>query len=238
MLLFTPEDPFSSLAARALVATFLFCALGAGSALGQSPRPRAEAVPVGQFVRELEGSYHQVRSLQAHFVQIYHWGARTRRESGTVLLARGGRMRWDYRTPEPKLFLTDGKRATLYVPDEKQATVSSLKGSEDYRVPFRLLLSRLDLKKFFAKIEDAPGTPPAAPGDRVLRAFPKHGDRTGIHEVLMEMTPGFDVHRLVIVYSDHSRMEFTFSDIRRNVPWTPGRFRFQPPPGTQVIEQH
>jgi outer membrane lipoprotein carrier protein len=239
MRLSIPEFPSSRLFRRrpCFLAALLAGALGAGIAARARAALNPQA-PAAQFVRELEESYHQVRSLKAQFTQTYHWGARTRTESGSVMFARGGRMRWDYRRPESKLFISNGKQVTLYVPAEKQATVSALKGSEDYRVPFRLLLSRLDLKKFFDKIEDAPQALPAADGDRVLRATPKHGDRSGIHQVLMQITPAFDIRRLVIVYSDHTRMEFTFQNIQRNVPWTPARFEFQPPQGTEVIVQH
>ena len=52
-----------------------------------------DAVPVKQYVRELESSYKGVRSLRAEFSQSYRWGSRTRTETGTVYFARGGRMR-------------------------------------------------------------------------------------------------------------------------------------------------
>lgn len=230
--------PASRLRICACLLAVMLVSAGAGTPAVAQGQPSSRKVPVEQFVRELEASYRHVSSLKAQFTQTYHWGARTRTESGIVMFARGGRMRWDYRRPEAKLFISNGKQVTLYVPAEKQATVSSLKRSEDYRVPFRLLLSRLDLKKFFSKIEDAPEALAAAPGDRVLRATPKHGDRTGIHRVVMEITPAFDIRRLLIVYSDRTRMEFTFGDIRRNASWTAAEFEFHPPPGTEVIEQH
>lgn len=230
-----PPRPFGR-ARKCFLAVLLACAVGAGCAAGALALSDAEA-PVAQFVRELEESYHDVRSLKAEFSQTYQWGNRARAESGTVYFARGGRMRWDYRQPDAKLFVSNGKQVFLYIPAEKQATVSSVKASEDYRVPFRLLLSRLDLGKVFAKIEDAPGALPAQDDDRVLRATPKHGDRSGVHQVLMEISPQFDIRRLTVVYTDNSRMEFTFDHIQRNVPSKPELFEFHPPPGTEVIEE-
>ena len=61
------------------------------------------------YIGEVESSYRGVRSWKADFVEVYRAGDRERRESGTVVLARGGKMRWDYRHPESKLFLADGK---------------------------------------------------------------------------------------------------------------------------------
>jgi outer membrane lipoprotein-sorting protein len=104
-------------------------------------------------------------------------------------------------------------------------------------VPFRLLLSRLNLRKVFSKIEFADEALAAQPGNRILRAFPRRGQDEMYSEVLMEVTGAFDIRRLVVFYADRSRMEFTFARIERNAAFSPALFRFVPPPGTEVIEQ-
>jgi len=203
---------------------------------GQAAQPEA-APSLEPYVRALEASYRGVRALRAEFTQTYQWGGKTRVESGTVYFARGGLMRWDYREPKRKLFLASGKHLILYVPEEKQLTRSPLKSSEDIRVPFRLLLSRLNLRKVFAKIEFANEGLEAQPGNRVLRAFPKRSADDMYSEVLMEVTGTFDIRHLVVFYADGSRMDFTFDHIERNATLSPALFRFVPPPGTEVIEQ-
>ena len=216
---------------RALLGVLLGFAV-AGQAAGPEAAPSLEP-----YVRALEASYRGVRALRAEFTQTYQWGGRTRVESGTVYFARGGLMRWDYREPKPKLFLASGKHLILYVPEEKQLTRSPLKSSEDIRVPFRLLLSRLNLRKVFAKIEFADQALKAQPGNRILRAFPKRGADDMYSQVLMEVTAAFDIRHLVVFYADGSRMDFTFEHIERNAALSPALFRFVPPPGTEVIEQ-
>ncbi len=193
--------------------------------------------PVDQYVRALESSYRGIRTLRAEFTQTYVWGSRKRVESGTVYFAKGGRMRWDYRNPIEKLFVSDGKKIFFYVPEDKQATRATVKSSEDFRVPFRLLLSRLDLRKIFARIEFADESLDAAPGNRVLQAFPKRRLEEAYDRVLFEVTPAADIHRLVIFYPDRSSMQFEFTRIERNVALSPSFFRFTPPPGTEVIDQ-
>jgi outer membrane lipoprotein carrier protein len=205
--------------------------------LTRGARVSADAPDVKEFVHQLESSYKGVHTLKADFTQIYQWGERTRQESGTVYFAHGGRMRWDYDSPEKKLFISNGKDVLLYVPEQKQMTRTTVKASEDVRVPFRLLLSRVDLGKVFEHIEFADDALQAQPGDRVLRAIPKHGDESGIHEVLLEVTPDFDIRTLVVFYVDHGKMTFRFQDMKRNARTTPELFEFQPPPGTQIIEQ-
>lgn len=190
-----------------------------------------------QYVRALESSYRGVQTLRAEFTQTHVWGSRTRVESGTVYFARGGLMRWDYREPSPKLFLATAKQLMLYIPAENQLTRSPVKSSEDVRVPFRLLLSRLNLRKVFSKIEFADDALKPQPGCRVLRGIPKRGQDEAYSEVLMEVAPTFDIRRLVVVYADRSRMEFVFDRIERNAVLNPSLFRFVPPPGAEIIEK-
>ncbi len=202
----------------------------------QGPKS-AVSVSLEDYVRAFESSYRSVRSLRADFTQTYEMGGRTRSESGTVTFARGGLMRWDYGQPQQKLFLSDGKHLLLYVPEEKQLTRSPVKSSEDIRVPFRLLLSRLNLRRVFAKIEFADAALQHDPDDRVLRAFPKKGFEEDYQQVLMELTPGFDIRRLVVIYPDGTSMKFSFDRIVRNTQVSHTLFRFTPPPGTEVIDQ-
>lgn len=193
--------------------------------------------PLDAYVRQFENSYHDVRTLRAAFTQEYTAWNRTRVESGEVYLERGGKMRWDYQTPERKLFVSDGKDLLLYVPSEKQLTRSPLKSSDDVRVPLELLVSRLRVRRAFSKIEFDPAAVPSEPGNRVLRAYPKKGFEQEYRDVLVELTPGFDVRRLVVTYPDDTVMKFTFDRISRNVTLAPSLFEFAPPAGTEVIAQ-
>jgi hypothetical protein len=125
----------------------------------------------------------------------------------------------------------------LYIPAEKQLTRSPLKASDDLRIPFRLLLSRLELRRVFSRLEFAPEALAHQPADRVLRAYPKKGFEEDYHQVLIVVSPQFDIRRLVIILPDQSTMEFSFDHIGRNVPLTHSLFRFTPPPGTEIIDQ-
>jgi outer membrane lipoprotein carrier protein len=196
------------------------------------------AESIDEYVHQFESSYQAVHSIHAGFTQTYVSGGRTRVESGVVYFARGGSMRWDYQRPQRKLFLSNGKTLTLYIPEEKQLTRSPLKESDDIRVPFRLLLSRLNLSRVFSRIEFAPDALEHQPADRVLRAYPKKGLEGEYHEVLMVVSPQFDIRRLDVILPDQSTMDFSFDHIVRNTPVSPSLFRFTPPPGTEVIDQH
>ncbi len=222
---------------RILTALTVLSVLALGSQASQSDggddgRPR-----IDEYVRALESSYRGTRTLRAKFTQTHTWGNRTRSESGQVVFARGGLMRWDYEDPSPKLFLATAKNLILYVPAENQVTRSKIKSSEDVRVPFRLLLSRLNLRRVFSEIDFADGVIDVLPENRLLRAIPKKAEEAGYREVLMEITPAYDIRRLVITYADRSRMEFEFDQIQRNIALNPSVFRFIPPADAEIIDR-
>lgn len=216
----------------------LFTILLSLSAMGAKFTLAAPSEPaIDDYVRSLELSYRGVKTLRAEFTQTRKWGNRTRSESGTVMLGRGGLMRWDYREPSSKLFVATRKDLFLYVPADHQVTRSRVKASDDIRVPFRLLLTRLNLRKVFADISFAEGALDSRPGNRVLRAIPRKAEEVGYNEVLMEISPEFDIRSMVITYADRSRMEFVFEDIKRNSALSPSLFDFTPPPGVEIIDQ-
>ena len=45
-------------------------------------------------------------------------------ERGVVSIKRPGRMRWEYKDPEAKLFISDGRTFYFYVPADRQVGVS------------------------------------------------------------------------------------------------------------------
>jgi outer membrane lipoprotein-sorting protein len=144
-------------------------------------------------------------------------------------------MRWVYHNPETKIFLTKGKNVLLYLPAEKQLRISSLQELENAPVPLDLLLSHVQLGRFFSRIEFAPQALEAARGDRVIRCLPKPKYNQVLRSCLIELTPAFDIQKLVIFNPDNSTMQFAFSHIERNLLLAPSLFSLTPPPGTEVI---
>jgi outer membrane lipoprotein carrier protein len=211
------------------------CALVVPPKLLAAP-PGAANLPLDEFITKVQSSYHEVQAIRADFTQTYDAGGANRVETGTVVFARGGRMRWDYREPEKKVFLSNKKEVLLYLPEQGQLNRSSVKQSEDYRVPFRLLLSRFDLRKVFSRFEDANNQFQHPPEDRVIIAYPKNADKLGYRHVVMEFDPQMDIRRLVIVYTNNTVMKFNFTHIDRNPTLASELFELTPPPGTKIID--
>lgn len=199
-------------------------------------RVALQASDLDTLISALQTKYDRMTSLAADFTQVYNArGERTRRESGTLLLKKPGRMRWDYTTPERKQFISDGKWLYEYLEAEKMATRSAVRESDDLRAPFAFLLGRGKLRRDFQRIEFASETPTKA-GNRVLRLIPKRTQ--DFRELLIEVDPSsLQLARLVLIDRNSARSDFLFSNVRENAPANEAQFAFKAPAGVQVVQQ-
>ena len=195
---------------------------------------------VHSIAAAVDEHYNHLRTLQAEFTEVYRGSGMERTESGTLWLAKGGlkkpgKMRWEYRSPREKLFVSDGKDAWFYVPGDRQARRTEARKLEDIRSPLAFLLGKSKLEKELQGLSLAPDVVPLVPGDVVLRGVPTAlADR--ISEILVEVTPERRIARIVIDEADGSATEYRFSNQRENQTIPDGRFKFQPPPGTETVE--
>ena len=183
----------------------------------------------------LDKHYNHIDTLQVNFNETYRGAGVNRGEAGTLLLKKPGKMRWDYRQPRPKLFLSDGRTAWFYVPGEQQVRKAPVKALDDLRSPLRYLLGKTRLEKEFNGLSLAPDVKPSEAGNVVLRGVPRSmGDR--INQVLLEITPDSRLRRIVIEEADGSTTEFQFSDEKINLALADSQFKFTPPPGVETVE--
>src|SRR5215216_1986027 len=89
---------------------------------------RAQSADLNAIIDGLQRKYSRMRGLEAEFVQIYQGAnGQTARETGHLLLKRPGKARWQYTSPERKLFVSDGSKIFFYVEGERQATETTVK---------------------------------------------------------------------------------------------------------------
>jgi outer membrane lipoprotein carrier protein len=183
----------------------------------------------------LDKHYNHIDTLQVNFNETYRGAGVNRSETGTLLLKKPGKMRWDYRQPRLKLFLSDGRTAWFYVPGEQQVRKAPVKALDDLRSPLRYLLGKTKLEKEFDGLSLAPDVKPSEAGNVVLRGVPKSmADR--VNQVLLEVTPDSRLRRIVIEEADGSITEFQFSDEKINLALADSQFKFSPPPGVETVE--
>ncbi|MGH9392121.1 MAG: LolA family protein, partial [Vicinamibacteria bacterium] len=77
---------------------------------------------LSDLVGKIESHYDAIVDFEAGFTQRYERRLLRRavEETGRVSVKKPGRMRWEYRSPEEKTFVTDGAKTYFYLPAENQ----------------------------------------------------------------------------------------------------------------------
>jgi outer membrane lipoprotein carrier protein len=200
----------------------------------------AIAVPVQgedihQLARAVDAHYNHLRSLQSDFTEIYRADGAERVESGTLWLKKPRKMRWEYRSPKEKLFVSDGDLVWFYLPAERQLRKTSLRKLDDLRSPLAFLLGKTKLENELRGLSKVVDQSPLGPGNILLRGVPKAMARQ-TSEVQLEITASNQIVRIVLVEAEGGTTEFRFADWKENLELSNTRFQFTPPPGVETVE--
>jgi outer membrane lipoprotein carrier protein len=185
---------------------------------------------LGRLLESVEKRYNKARTLQVSFEETFSGAGPKRTESGELFLRKPGRMRWEYRTPAGKLFLSDGKDIYYYNPSSRRAEKMKLKESEDMRAPLAFLLGRLDFEKDFTNFRAV-----KQGLDTMVAATPK-SDKLPYRQVEFVVTPEARIRELRVLGHDNSLLGFTFATEVMNPPLQDTLFKFELPPGAAWAE--
>jgi len=194
----------------------------------------AAQLDTGSLLKRIEDRYNHAKTLQLQFTEGYTAQGRTRQpESGTLTLRKPGRMRWDYRQPAGKLFLSDGKEVWLYTPSLKRVEKVPLTESEDMKAPLAFLLGKLD---FLREFKDFSVTSNSSGGWSITAHA--RSDKLPYNKIEMTVSPDFAITWLKVTSVDQSVLTFSFSGEKVNPPVDNAMFRFvMPPDATLATEE-
>jgi len=218
----------------------LFCWLVISAVMLLGFDPSARAQDIRQLAHAVDDHYNHLRSLQADFTEIYRGDGAERIESGTLWLKKPRKMRWEYRSPKEKLFISDGQAVWFYLPAERQLRKTTLRKLDDLRSPLAFLLGKTKLENELRGLSKVVDQSPLSPGNTLLRGVPQ-----GIvpqtmagqaNEVQLEITPSNQIVRIVLLEPDGATTEFRFAGWKENLELSDSRFQFTPPPGVETVE--
>jgi outer membrane lipoprotein carrier protein len=198
-------------------------------------RANAQAQDIHQLAQAVDNHYNHLRSLQSDFTEIYRGDGPERVESGTLWLKKPRKMRWEYRSPKEKLFVSNGEVVWFYMPEERQVRKTTLKKLDDLRSPLAFLLGKAKLEKELTGLSKAVDQSPLAPGDIILRGVPQ-AMAGQLSEVQLEITPSYQIVRIVLMEADGATTEFRFAGWKENLEISDSRFQFSPPAGVETVE--
>jgi len=195
----------------------------------------AHAQDIRKTARAVDDHYNHLRTLQTDFIEIYRGNGLEREESGTLWLKKPRKMRWEYRSPREKLFVSNGREVWFYLPAEQQVRKTKFKKLDDLRSPLAFLLGKTKLENELQGLSKVPDQSPLAPGNVLLRGTPK-GMKDRINDVMLEITPSNQIARIVLNEVDGATTEFRFTRPVENQAVSDSRFQFTPPPGVETVE--
>ena len=208
--------------------------LGAQQPPLTAPGAWAQAPSAHAVAQLVDSHYNRLHSLRANFTESYEGLGMSRSESGTLLLLKPGRMRWDYTAPAGKLFLIDGKFAWFYVRGTTQVQRIPAKELDDLRSPLRFLLGHTQLEKELTGLHLA--ATPTGHGEYTLIGQPK-GQENRVRSISLAIAPATGtIAAIEIEESDGATTRFTFSGEETNVSIPESTFHFTPPPGIPVVD--
>jgi len=204
------------------------------------------------LIRKFESAYRSSRTLQTTFLESYFDnGKLTRSEAGVAYFGRPGKMRWEYESPEPNVFVVDGKWSWFYVPADHTVTRIRAKESADWRTPFALLAGEMKVSRICKSVELDQTAKPLNPAGVVLRCKLRGGDEkratstrpneglasASADVVLFELNPSTgELLRILALEAGGITVEFRFADWKFGPPVDAAKFRFKPPKGVAIVD--
>jgi outer membrane lipoprotein carrier protein len=197
---------------------------------------QAEKADLEQVVSEIQATYEGIQDLSARFHQV-SWikSSGTKEESsGSLLMKKPGMMRWEYKSPESRSIVSDGKSLYIYSPRDRQVIVQETsKAFSSLAVDLLTGMGRLktDFQIQWGKAEEK-----GRKGSLLLELRPIQAQGQ-VQLVLIEVHPEtFVVERIVLKDAYSNTTVLTLKRVKTNTGLQDHLFAFVPPPGTEIIK--
>jgi outer membrane lipoprotein carrier protein len=196
---------------------------------GAQARPSA-----AETARALQQKYDQVKDFTADFTHTYEGGVLKKKsvERGTVQIKKPGRMRWDYTSPDKKLFVADGRKVYSYIPADKQVIVNDMPAGDEATTAVLFLTGRGNLTRDFTV---SYATDAATPDTLALRLEPHQKQRDYDWLILVVDRRTLQIRGLTAADQQGGRSSFAFTSYRENTGVPDKTFEFKIPRGVDVI---
>jgi outer membrane lipoprotein carrier protein len=200
---------------------------GIAIAAQTAPRPSAEEAALA-----LQKKYDAVRDFTADFVQESEGGLLRKKltERGVVQVKKPGKMRWDYKAPEPKVFVSDGRRIYLHVPADNQVIISPVPEQDQATTAVLFLVGKGNLARDFTVSYVEGGTADSY----VLKLQPRLPERDYDWLQVEVDRRTLQIRSLSAADVQGGRSTFRFTNFKENAGLSDKTFEFKIPRGADV----
>ncbi|MCD6327922.1 outer membrane lipoprotein carrier protein LolA [bacterium] len=198
-----------------------------------------ENVPTaGTILAKVQERYRTILRIKADFTQVTFNATMGKEQtaSGVYYAERPGKVRWDYKKPEPQYLLVVAGKVEFFVPQDKQLVVNDASQVEEMKAVLDLLGGKKNvMERFKARLDKSAaskdeggeykiGIVPREPMGALLRLVLSIDKKT----LLVRGTDYFDV------YGNKTRV--TFSNISMPKSFDKNLFRLDLPTGVAVMD--
>ena len=196
----------------------------------------AHAQSLDEVVNGVESTYGKITDLRAEFTQT----ARNRslgqdiKAEGVVALKKGGKMRWDYKSPAPQQIVSDGTSLWVYTPELNQ--VNKGNAPKALAGPAGSFLSGLGkVREEFTVRFLNPASPRDGSGRPVLDLTPKQPTPLLTRLVLTVDPKDYVVRQAVLYDQFQNTVTMQFNKVQVNPGLSDSLFVFTPPKDAAVV---
>ena len=202
-----------------------------------NPAIASDLTPI-KVAEKLQQTYNHTTTLSADFRQLssMRMQRRQRQATGTMILSKPGRIRWNYLQPDPQVLISNGDTVSMYFEKNRQMMVMPSDRYLNSDVTYAFFVGNGDISRDFT-IQEPDAAPFLADNQYCIKLLPKetHPQLNYLH--LWINTTTWLVQRIQLVDQLDSTTDLFFSNIIINQPVADKTFLFTPPPDTEIIEQ-
>ena len=189
------------------------------------------AVTARDVVRRVQNKYNKVTDIQANLEQIFYWKITNARESnsGKIYLKKKDYFRIEVKD---QVLVTDGRQVWTYSPLNNQTIIERYRGSEETFLPQSFIFSfSRDYRPELSGEEKVNGRDCYK---LVLRPIKEH-DVVKLAKIWVDKKEWI-THRIEYTDVNDNLTTYNLSDIQFDKKIKADFFKFESPPGTEIID--
>lgn len=184
----------------------------------------------------LQETYDKTSSFTADFSQTTSMklSKRQRKGHGSLVIKKPGLMRWDYQEPDRQVLICDGEEMSMYFSSAQQMIVMPAQEYLQSDVTYAFFAGSGNVLRDF-NVGEIPDD--YCCGDLPdLKLVPKK-QHPQVESIYLWLDDRFLISRMKISDYYGSVTDLSFTNIKLNQKVSADRFRFVPPPGTEIVKQ-
>ena len=186
-----------------------------------------------EILNSVQKTYDMTKTFKADFVQISYLKImdQTQTAKGKVFIKKPGKMKWDYKAPDPQILTSNDAGIWLYMPEEKQVTKMQMENIYSSNTPAMFLVGKGKLSESF-KVDNVLNKNNLI----TLTLLPKDSEMNINRLLLFVNDKNYQITGSSVYDNLGNKTEIQFSSIQINQTISDNFFNFDIPEGVDIVD--